>query len=195
MSTTQLYVAAAIWRDTAALVMEGSAEDRANGGGPATDALYRVALARGLRLTTDVVHLDPRPLPGWRVLVDETGAITLSWPHRSPLLSAVPLQLPPGWTELAADREAVQIFAGHGLGMREPGDDARPLRNLVRAAESGDVAAGAVFAAVEEQHRIPAARLPNPEPGGDRLSRRLRCTGQPAGTRRSDVPLRTVGAR
>lgn len=161
MGNSELQVVAGIWRDIAVLVMEGEAADRTNGGGTAADALYRVTMARGLRLTTDVVHLDLRPVRGWRLVVDHADAITLTWPHRSPLLAAVPLDLPPGWRELAAERELVEVFAGYGLGMHEHAadGDAHPLRHLARAAESGAVAAGSVAALVTGVSPVPAPRV------------------------------------
>lgn len=153
MQGSELHAEAGVWRDhrgfLAALLMEGEAPDRTNGGALEPDALYRVVLARGLRLTTDLDHLDQRPVPGWRLLVERDGALTLSWPHVHPLLDHVPLDLPDGWLRLAQDRHLVIVFVGWGLGMHElahsdADEDAHPLRNVWHAAETGVLATGAV---------------------------------------------------
>jgi hypothetical protein len=151
MSNSELHVEAELWRGTAVLVMEGEATDRS--GRRLADALYRVALARGLRLTTDLDRLDPRPIRGWHLTIDDADAITLTWPHHSPLLSATPLDLPPGWRETATTQEAVLVFAGYDLGMSSP--NAGPLRTLHTVAARGALAAG----------RVPAHRVsPLPAP-------------------------------
>lgn len=144
MSNSELHVEAGLWHGMAVLVMEGEATDRT--GRHRTDALYRVVLARGLRLTTDVDLLDPRPVRGWRLVVADAGAVTLTWPHHSPLLSAAPLDLPPGWREAVAVREVVTVFAGYGLGMHRPA--AQPLRHLHTAATRGALAAARVSASL-----------------------------------------------
>jgi hypothetical protein len=150
MIGTALHVQASLWkrrrsheRDLAVLVMEGEAADRTNGGAPVEDALFRVALAKGLALATDLDHLDLRPVRGWRVVIDEAGTVTVEWPQRRPLLSAAPVDLPPGWVEAATDLGLVVVIAGHGLGLSGPGSDLLTAR-LARAAYSGDVAAGMI---------------------------------------------------
>jgi hypothetical protein len=147
---SELHAEAGVWRNhrglLAALLMEGEAPDRSNGGAPEPDALYRVVLASGLRLTTDLDHLDQRPVPGWRLLVDPDGALTLTWPHFNPLLDHVPLDLPEGWLRLAEDQRLVEVFVGWGLGMHEHAYDreAHPLQQVWHAAENGTLAGGAV---------------------------------------------------
>lgn len=151
MIDTELHVQASLWKhgrshdtDLAVLVMEGEAPDRTNGGGALVeDALFRVALARGLALATDLDHLDLRPVPGWRVVIDEAGAVTLEWPQPHPLLSAAPVDLPPGWVAAATEPRMVVVLAGYGLGLSGPVSDLLAAR-LARAAYTGDLAAGAI---------------------------------------------------
>ncbi|HEV2782072.1 MAG TPA: hypothetical protein VGX25_21995 [Actinophytocola sp.] len=136
-----LHVQAGVWGNhggsRAVLCMEGEAADRANGGGVTVDALYRAVLGRGLHLTTDLEHLDPRPIPGWWVWIDPDGAVTLEWPRFRPLLEHVPLDLPGGWRRVADDEHAVVVFVGYGLGEH-------PLRELEHAARTGALASGVV---------------------------------------------------
>ncbi len=150
MDGTELHVQADIWKrrhdEVAVLLMEGEAPDRSNGGGVAVDALYRVALARGLPFTTDLDRLSLRPVPGWRLLIDQASAVTLMWPRFPPLLAAAPLDLPPGWGRLATQRGVVALFVGYGLGLHEHAGagQAQPITCLPRLAASGALAAGAV---------------------------------------------------
>lgn len=105
------------------------------------DAFYSAALTRGLSLTTDLDHLDLRPAPGWRVEIDESGALTVEWPHPRPLLRAAPVDLPPGWLDAAAELRLVVVVAGYGLHLSAP----EPLApRLIHAAHTGTLAAGAV---------------------------------------------------
>lgn len=150
MNGSELHAQASVWENhggrTAVLFMEGEARDRSNGGGTMAEALYRVALARGLRLTTDLEHMDRRPIPGWRMLIDEERTVTLDWPHFWPLLAHVPLDLPEAWMRVAAADHLVFLFVGYGLGMHEHARDdlGHPLVHLEHAAETGALAAGAV---------------------------------------------------
>lgn len=160
MNTGELHVQAGFWENHAsryaALYMEGEARDRSNGEGMAADALYRVALARGLRLTTDLDHLDRRPVPGWRVRIDDgfsLGSVaqrqpmlTLEWPGFWPLLLDAPLSLPPGWLPAAAGDGLVLVFVGYGLGLHEHRHDgeAHTVTHLRHVAEAGALASGAV---------------------------------------------------
>lgn len=150
MIGTELHVQASLWKhrrtrdtDLAVLVMEGEAPDRTNGGAPVEDALFRVALAQGLGLATDLDHLDLRPVPGWRVVIDEAGAVTVEWPQPHPLLYAAPVDLPPGWVEAATEPRLVIVLAGYGLGLSLPGSDLLAAR-LAKAAYAGDLAGGAI---------------------------------------------------
>lgn len=149
MRGSELHAQAGIWchREpcVAVLVMEGEAVDRSDGGAVAADALYRVSLAYGLRLATDLDHLSPQPLAGWRVLVDDSGRVTVRWPRFHPLLDQAPLGLPAGWVRVAFARHVVLVFTGYGLGLHEPRTAAPGLdRRLRCAAETGALAAGAV---------------------------------------------------
>ena len=149
MSGCALHVQAAVWqnhRQHAALFMEGEAPDRRNGGGMVADALYRVTLARGLHLTTDLDHLDTRPVHGWWVSIDDHGALTLEWPRLQPLLEHAPVDLPEEWRLLAKSEGHVVLFAGYALGMWEHADDgeSHPIAQLEHAAEMGTLASGVV---------------------------------------------------
>lgn len=152
----ELHVQAAVWADNdrryAVLFMEGEAPDRAHGDGPRVDALYTVARARGLRMTTDPELLELRPVPGWHIRIAASGAITLEWPHFTPLLAEAPLTLPDGWREAATDTGLVLVFAGQGLGLHEHAADgqAHPSDHLRAAAEDGMLAGGAVAVAGHE---------------------------------------------
>ncbi|AEA23514.1 hypothetical protein ATK30_4897 [Amycolatopsis echigonensis] len=156
MRDRELHAQAGVWchREpcVAVLVMEGEAADRSNGGAIAADALYRVALAHGLRLTTDLDHLALQPLVGWRMLIDGNRRVTLRWPRFQPLLDQAPLGLPTGWVRLALARQVVLVFAGYGLGLHEQARTAAPGldRRLRCAAEVGALAAGAVTVSVLE---------------------------------------------
>ncbi len=134
----------------AVLIMEGEAPDRWNGGAVSVDALRRAVMARGLKLTTDLEHLPTHPIPGWRLRVDHTGAVTLEWPHPTPLLCGVPLELPPGWCNAVEAHRSVLLLVGCGLGLHEhAGDpDAHPVQRLEQAAEAGALAVGAVAASL-----------------------------------------------
>lgn len=158
---TELHVQGGLWVDHGwripVLYMEGEAPDQANGALMA-DALYAVVRARGLRLTTDPDHLFLRPVPGWRIEVDERGAITVRWPHFTPLLAAAPVKLPDGWREAAADLGVVVLFAGYGLGLHDHHADGNghAITRLSEAAMAGTLASGAVTLAGAEDR---AARL------------------------------------
>jgi hypothetical protein len=134
----------------AVLIMEGEAPDRSNGGAMAVDALFRAVLARGLKLTTDLEHLQMHPIPGWRLQVDNTGAVTLAWPHPTPLLSSAHMELPSGWCHAATAHGLVMVLVGCGLGLHQHAGDgnAHPIRHLEQAAETGHLAAAAVQAAL-----------------------------------------------
>jgi hypothetical protein len=148
--------------DLAVLVMEGAAVDRSNNGTLAEDALFRALLARGLMLATDLDHLDLRPVPVWRVVVDPSGAVTIDWPHEHPLLREARVELPVGWLEAAVDLGVVVVLAGYGLSLRAPVIDPLAPR-LVRAAEVGALVAGAVVTTVASRAPVPAPRLGNGE--------------------------------
>lgn len=149
-TATELHIQAAVWTDHdwryAVLFMEGEAPDRTNGGAPLVDALYSVTLARGLRLTTDPAQLPLRPVDGWRIHIEGSGAITLEWPHFTPLLTATPVRLPHGWRDAAAETGIVVVFAGHGLGLHDHATDgnAHAAERAHTAAQRGMLTGGAV---------------------------------------------------
>lgn len=155
-TAAELHVQAAVWTDQderfPVLFMEGEAPDRAHGGAPLVDALYMVARARGMRMTSDPEQLPLRPLPGWRIRIGEFGTITLEWPHFTPLLEEAPLTLPKGWRDAATDTGVVLVFAGRGLGLHEHAVDghAHPSEHLRAAAEEGTLAGGAVVVVGQE---------------------------------------------
>ncbi|MDQ3788210.1 MAG: hypothetical protein M3422_13335, partial [Actinomycetota bacterium] len=134
--------------------------------------LYQVALSRGLRLTTDLDRIDPKPVRAWRVVVDDNHLVTLQWPHRRPLFDHIPLDLPDDWLPTARNAGTVLLFAGYGFGMHERAHDggARPLRHVEHAAYTGALAAGAVTVSVPAEPdypadvAIPASRSPVDEP-------------------------------
>ncbi|TQJ01731.1 hypothetical protein [Amycolatopsis cihanbeyliensis] len=120
--------------------------DRSNGGAVAVDALHRVVLANGLRLTTDLDHLDPRPVRAWRVVVDDAGRVTVEWPPFHPLFDHASIDLPAGWLPSAVDVGSVRLFVGYDLGLHEQaGLGPAPVTGRVeRAAYTGALASGAV---------------------------------------------------
>jgi hypothetical protein len=163
MSGAELHAKACVWEENsgvriAVLVMEGEAIDWANGGAVATDALYRVVLARGLHLTTDLDHRDRRPLRGWRVRIDEDRAVTIDWPRLRPLVDHAPVELPRGWLRTAIGTGRVELVVGYGLGLRD--DTYGGLLRVERAAEIGSIAAGTVplSCAIPDEVDVPAQR-------------------------------------
>ncbi|WP_162831613.1 hypothetical protein [Amycolatopsis thermalba] len=129
----------------AALFMEGEAGAR-SGATVVRDALFRVVLARGVRLTTDLDHLPLHAAPGWRMHVTRRGELTLEWPHFQPLLADAVLDVPGNWVEVAAGPGVVLVFVGSGFGLREgeSGGRGHAATQVRRAAETGALAAGAV---------------------------------------------------
>ncbi|WP_034271497.1 hypothetical protein [Haloechinothrix halophila] len=152
---TELHAQAGLWTQHAwripALYLEGEAPDRSHDT-MVSDALLAVVRARGLPLTTDPDYLPLRPVTGWRMHVDDMGAITLDWPHFTPLLESAPVESPDGWQEAAAATGIVVVFAGHGLGLHEPHTDGNghAFTQLWDAAAAGALAGGAVVVAGHE---------------------------------------------
>jgi hypothetical protein len=150
MATSELHVQPVVWsyrgERFAALFLEGEAPDRSNDGGLRADALFRVAFASGLRLTTDLDHLSLAPTSGWRAHLDEAGGLTLRWPHHTALLVDVALDPPDGWAQAAMGHGHVFVFVGYGLGLHEHAGDgaAHPVARMRRIAETGALAAGVV---------------------------------------------------
>ncbi|MEU3628238.1 hypothetical protein BS329_35415 [Amycolatopsis coloradensis] len=151
MVSTELHLQAGFWtcRDGrfAALFLEGEAPDRRHGDVMMRDALFRVVLARGLKLTTDLRHFAAVPTPGWRALIDHTGAVTLDWPHHWPLLDHVPVDLPHDWIPEATQHGIVLLFVGCGIGLPESPDTGAPplIERVTTVAESGALATGAAL--------------------------------------------------
>ncbi len=152
---TELHVQAGLWDQNPwripVLYLEGEAPDRANHG-MVGDALLAVVRARGLPLTTDPDYISFRPVAGWRVRVNDAGAITLEWPHFTPLLATAPVELPDGWREAATALGIVVVFAGHGLGLHDPhtNGNGSAITRLWEAAAAGALAGGAVALAGHE---------------------------------------------
>lgn len=167
MDGSELHAQAALWTrngsDVAALFMEGEARDPDSGGVIAADALYRVALARGLRMTTDLDQLVRWPVRGWSLWLD-AATVTLCWPHPGCLLDEAPLDVPKGWRLLAGSSGIAVLFVGYGFGLHEHrgGGDARPELRLDRLAERGAVAAGAVAVFDGAVRPVPSQRLGRP---------------------------------
>ncbi|HET9143281.1 hypothetical protein [Actinophytocola sp.] len=173
MGESELHVQASLWNGrarTSVLLMEGAARDRA--GGLAVDALHRIALARGLRLTTDLDRRDPRPVRGWRVRVDRVHAVTLEWPHRHPLLDRAPVELPSGWLRAAAGSGEILLVIGFGLGLREPVREPDLFARLERAARDGALVTGTLALHTADPDELPAQRVAV-VPGDDRIGNRL----------------------
>jgi hypothetical protein len=145
MGATELHAQASLWLGragrTAVLLMEGQARDR-SGDGMIIDALHQVALARGLRLTTDLGRRDPRPTPGWRVHVDHDRTVTVEWPGVRPLLDRAPLELPAGWLRAAVGAGRITLIVGYGLALRAAAHGRRLSARLESAARDGQIATG-----------------------------------------------------
>lgn len=149
MHDSELHAQAVLWCHRRpcrpVLVMEGEAPVRTDDCAIAADALFRVALRFGLRLTTDLNHLQLRPVAGWRMLIDDTARVTLWWPRFHPLLEKAPLGLPTGWLDIATTQHVAFVFAGYGLGLHgHPAGNAGLEQRLLQAAEVGALASGAV---------------------------------------------------
>lgn len=149
-TAAELHVQTDLWTNHdqrfAVLIMEGESPDRANGGEPLADALYTAVLARGLRMTTDLDQLPLRPVRGWHLRIADSGAITLQWPHVSPLLADVPLRSPQGWEQAAKEMGVVLVLVGWCVGLHEHARDGnvRAVDHLLEIAENGMLAGGAV---------------------------------------------------
>ncbi|HEU5471609.1 MAG TPA: hypothetical protein VFV67_13225 [Actinophytocola sp.] len=169
MPDSELHMQASLWNGkhgrTAVLVMEGAARDRSDGGGVAVDALHRIALARGLRLTTDLDRRDTRPVGGWRVRIDRIHAVTVEWPHHRPLVDGVPLDLPSGWLRTASGAGELLLLVGYGLGLRT--GTGRLSAQLERACRDGALVAGTVplLTTDPDPAELPTQRVP----GDDRV--------------------------
>lgn len=152
---TELHVQAGLWHQHAwripVLYLEGEAPDRSHEW-MVNDALLAVVRARGLRLTTDPDQLLLRPVTGWRIRVNETGAVTVDWPHFTPLLTSASIQPPDGWQQAANAIGVVVVFAGYGLGLHDPHaeDNGHAIMRLWDAAAAGKVAGGAITVAGQE---------------------------------------------
>ncbi len=149
MRAMTLHAQADLWQHGAvtfaALFMEGEMQSPDNEV-DRTDVLLYAVMNRGLRLATDLPRLALGPRPGWAIHLNPAGALTLTWPHVQPLLLDVPMNLPTGWREAAAEHSLVLLFVGDGLGLREraEGNQTNPGQRSSRAAERGELAAGAI---------------------------------------------------
>lgn len=70
--------------------------------------------------------------------------MTLRWPHPTPLLVDIQLDLPEGWALVAGERGFVLVFAGYGLGLHGHASNGpgHPVQRLPLAAESGALTVG-----------------------------------------------------
>jgi hypothetical protein len=150
MSDAQLQVQASLWDGElgrhALLFLEGnSAVNLERHGGEEPITLLNVVLQRGMQLVPDSQPPEQvEPAIGWHVRMGSAGVLTVDWPHTSPLLAEVPLDLPAGWTTTADERGGVLLFVGEGLGLREHADGgvAHPLDRMADAARRGALAGG-----------------------------------------------------
>ena|SRR5437763_1172274 len=162
MGACELHAQASLWRErrgrSAVILMEGRTRHHADG--LLVDALHRVVLARGLRLTTDLSHRDPRPVPGWQLHVDHDRAVTIHWSRMQPLLDHAPLDLPAGWLREAVGAGRITLIVGYGLGLHEAAHGTHLPCRLDSAARDGRVAAGVLHLRVTEPDslEIPAPR-------------------------------------
>jgi hypothetical protein len=159
MHATTLHAQAELWQHRAgvtfaALCMDGEMRSP-DTEVTRTDVLVSAVLNRGLRLATDLPRLALGPRPGWAIRLDPAGALTLTWPHAQPLLLDAPLNLPNGWLEAAAQHGLVLLFVGDSLGLRDH-TEAHPTnlgQRASRAAERGELAAGAITYSGQQQPR------------------------------------------
>jgi hypothetical protein len=160
MHATTLHAQADLWQHGAvtfaALFMEGEMRSSANEV-DRTDVLLYAVMNRGLRLATDLPRLALNPCRGWSMRLNPAGALTLTWPHVQPLLLDAPLNLPTGWHEAAAEHGLVLLFVGERLGLHErrEGDQPNLRKRTLRAAERGELAAGAVAYSYQQQETRP----------------------------------------
>ncbi|ROP35752.1 hypothetical protein [Saccharothrix texasensis] len=129
----RLHVRAAVWGHAdnriAVLLLEG-------GFAPAG------LTSRGLTLVSSVDRVALPVTAAWRVHLDAAGALTVHWPHRRPLLDAVPVEQPDAWRWAARRRGAVLLLLGDHVGLTEP-DPAHRRTLLAAAASRGALAATA----------------------------------------------------
>lgn len=123
MSGARMQVQASLWDGErgrhALLFLEGDAAvDLDRGGDQEQITLMSVVLQRGMQLVSDIEPPEEvQPAIGWHVRMGPSGALTVDWPHTSPLLAEVPLDLPAGWAAAAQERGGVLLFVGEGLGL------------------------------------------------------------------------------
>jgi hypothetical protein len=171
MHATTLHAQADLWQHGAttfaALLMQGemrSPENEAD----RTDVLLTAAMNRGLPLVTDLPRLALGPRPGWTVHLNTASALTLTWPHLQPLLLDAPLNLPTSWREAAAQHALVLLFISDSLGLRNHTEEdyqTNPRKRLPRAAEQGELAAGAITYLCPRPQREPRpVRQTDPQP-------------------------------
>jgi hypothetical protein len=119
-----------------------------------SDLVLNAVMNRGLPLTTDLTRLALGPRPGWAMHLTPAGTLTLTWPHVRPLLLDAPVDLPTGWREAAAEHGLVLLFVGNRLGLRD--HQSNPGKRSPRAAERGELAAGAITYPRQQQEPRPA---------------------------------------
>ncbi|MFI9011536.1 hypothetical protein ACIGNX_30305 [Actinosynnema sp. NPDC053489] len=135
----RLHVRASVWghddNRIAVLLVEG----RTRLAVPLPTALT----AKGLSLVSDVDDVVLPTARGWSVDVSPDGALTLRWPHRTPLLDHLEVDRPGVWRWAARLRRTVLVLVGSDLDLAAP-DPARHRELLVAAASGGTLAGGAV---------------------------------------------------
>lgn len=95
----------------------------------------------------------------------DTHTLTLTWPRAQPLLLDAPLNLPDGWPGAAAHHGLVLLFVGDSLGLRDHTEahQTNPGQRASRAAERGELAAGAITYS-SQQHQPRPVRQADLQP-------------------------------
>jgi hypothetical protein len=106
--------------------------------------------ARGLSLVADIDDIALPIARGWAVEAS-AEALTLRWPHRTPLLDHVAVQRPGVWGWAADLHRAVLVLVGAHLALDDP-DPTRHRACLKAAAARGTLVGGAVPYAQSSAH-------------------------------------------
>ncbi|ALG08618.1 hypothetical protein [Kibdelosporangium phytohabitans] len=84
------------------------------------DVMMASLLRMGLSVVGDVDRIAlPRPR-GWSVELDGGGDLTVRWPHRSPLIDHLGVQLPEVWRIAATRNDTVVLVAGCDVNLFGP---------------------------------------------------------------------------